>query len=71
VKIIKEIGIGTLPQCLMAYRASCNSSTGISANKMVYGREIILPIQAFTVKPPSDEPTPQVPESYVSNLQSV
>ena len=35
-----------LPQVMMAYRSSIHSSTGQFPNRMVYGREILLPMAA-------------------------
>ena len=40
-----------LPQVMMAYKSSVHSSTGQTPNKMVYGREIILPMAAVIDKP--------------------
>lgn len=35
-----------VPQILMAYRSSIHSSTGKTPNKMVFGKEVTLPLQA-------------------------
>ena len=40
-----------LPQLLMAYRASVHSSIGITPNKMVFGREVTLPVEAVVAVP--------------------
>jgi len=57
-----------LQQSVMAYRSFPQNSTKISPNKMVCGREITLPLQAFTSRPAafSDE---QHVEDYVFDLQ--
>ena len=56
-----------IPQVMMAYRSSPHASTKISPNKMVFGREIVLPIQAYIGRPKleDDEET----EDYVGVLQ--
>ena len=56
-----------LPQLTMVYRASVHSSTGVTPNKMVFGREITLPVEAFI-----GLPTPHTevdPLSYSQRLQ--
>jgi hypothetical protein len=40
-----------LPLVMMAYRSSNQSSTKVSPNKMVFGREIVLPINAVIGRP--------------------
>ncbi len=40
-----------LQQVLMAYRASTNSSTGKTPNMMVFGREVVMPLQAVLGSP--------------------
>ncbi|MCG8045006.1 MAG: hypothetical protein JAY66_04885 [Candidatus Thiodiazotropha taylori] len=54
----------------MAYRASVNSSTGKNPNMMVFGREVVLPMQALIGKPTSDHEDCPEPEDYVSKLQT-
>ena len=56
-----------LPQVMMAYRSSVQSSTGQSPNKMVNGREIMLPMAA-AIGQPQEENSGTV-EDYVNNLQ--
>ena len=56
-----------LPQVMMAYRSSVHSSTGQSPNKMVYGREIMLPMAAVIGQPKGENPG--TVEDYVKNLQ--
>ena len=51
----------------MAYRSSVHSSTGQSPNKMVYGREIMLPKAAAIGQPKGENPG--TVEDYVKNLQ--
>jgi hypothetical protein len=61
-----------LPQVMLAYRSSINSSTGQTPNKMVFGRDVILPIQACIGLPPTDTlPTgfTDSPEDYVTELR--
>jgi len=43
-----------LPQVMMAYRSSVHSTTGQTPNMMVFGRDIVLPVQAFVGLPPQD-----------------
>ena len=56
-----------LPQVMMAYRSSIHSSTGQSPKKMVYGREIMLPMAAVIGRPKGENPG--IVEDYVKNLQ--
>ena len=56
-----------LPQVMMAYRSSVHSSTGQTPNKMVYGREIILPMAAVIGQPKGENPGNV--SDYVENLQ--
>jgi hypothetical protein len=44
-----------LQQVMMAYRSSPHASSKVSPNKMVFGREVILPIQAWIGKPKGEE----------------
>ncbi len=53
----------------LAYRSSDHASTGYTPNKMMIGREIVMPIQAVVGRPVS-EPNPDVDE-YVANLSKV
>jgi len=56
-----------LPQIMMAYRSSVHASTGQSPNKMVFGREITLPLTAVIGMPSSDEPVSV--DQHVQQLQ--
>ena len=59
-----------LPQVLMAYRASIQSSTGQTPNAMVFGREITLPMKAFIQEPIVKEAVDGMDEeNYVSKLK--
>ena len=40
-----------LPQVMMAYRASINSTTNQSPNKLVFGRNVVLPLEAVFGRP--------------------
>jgi len=57
-----------LKQAVMAYQSSPQSSTKISPNKMGFGREITLPLQAFTSRPAAHSDEHHV-EDYVFDLQ--
>ena len=57
-----------LPQVMMAYRSSHHASTQISPNKMVLGREIILPLQAIVGRPTGESDETDL-DSYVQNLK--
>jgi hypothetical protein len=57
-----------LPQVMMAYRASEHSSTGQTPNKMVFGKQVTLPLQAVVGKPMEDSSYDD-DEGYVSTLQ--
>lgn len=50
-----------LPFALMAYRSSKHESTGETPNKMLFGENVVLPIQAFTPDTP-DKKEMNVPE---------
>ena len=58
-----------LQQVMMAYRASVNSSTGKTPNMMVFGREVVLPMQAVIGKPGGDEEAID-PCDYLSKVQT-
>ena len=58
-----------LPFLLMAYRASRHESTGFSPNKMLYGKEIRLPLEAYAPETPNDREF-QAPE-YVEHIQTM
>jgi len=59
-----------LQQVLMANISSLNCSTGQTPNKIVFGRDIILPMQACIGPPPTSDVDSDVsPESYVCDLQ--
>ena len=57
-----------LPQVMMAYRSSHHASTQIYPNKMVLGREIILPLQAIVGRLTGEADETDL-DSYVQNLQ--
>ena len=57
-----------LPQLLMGYRSSIHPSTGVSPNKMVFGHEIVMPIEAVVGKPIREDVITNVPD-YIENLQ--
>ena len=59
-----------LPQLLMAYRSSKHTSTKVIPNKMMLGREIALPVQAFISKPEKDNREISTTE-YIENLQQI
>lgn len=59
-----------LPQVLMAYRASINSSTGQTPNAMMLGREVILPLRAIIKEPAGGSSSDVVDEGkYISHLK--
>ncbi len=57
-----------LPQVLMAYRSSVHAATGKTPNMMVFGRDVVLPMQAVIGRPEKDDPDVDVDE-YVCTLQ--
>ena len=61
-----------LPQVMLAYRSSVNASTGKTPNQMVFGRDVILPMQACMGLPPQynslSPDTVSSPTSYVTQL---
>jgi len=60
-----------LPQVMMAYRSSVHSTTGQTPNKMVFGRDIVLPLQAIVGLPPQDSSEMNVkpPDDFVTDLR--
>ena len=55
----------------MAYRSSINTSTGQYPNKMVFGREITVPLQACIGLPPGSGTNEKpFPDDYVSDLRA-
>ena len=57
-----------LQQVTMAYRSSPHSSTKLSPNKMVFGKDVMLPMQAFIGRPGvGGEKAPD--DNYVMDLQ--
>ena len=56
-----------LPFLSMAYRATPQSSTGLSPNYLMFGREISMPIDIM-IGPPIDEPASQI--DYIQRLKS-
>ena len=61
-----------LSQILMAYRASQNSSTHLTPNRLMLGREVVLPAEAVTGLPSSgqDYETPVEEDAYVTSLRT-
>ena len=57
-----------LPQVMMAYRATHHSTTSVTPNMMVLGRNTTMPSQAF-IERPSDDTVDNDPENYVVHLQ--
>ena len=57
-----------IPQLLMAYRSSVHASTGKTPNKMVYGKEIMLPLQAVIPTPKEETEQIEVNE-FVESLK--
>ena len=57
-----------LPQVMMAYRASVHSATSFTPNRMMLGREIMMPLQT-SVRKPVDQPVNENKESYVSKIE--
>jgi hypothetical protein len=57
-----------LQQVMMAYRSSPQSSTKVTPNKMVFGRDVVLPIQAVIGRPRSEQAVMDH-ESYIMSLQ--
>jgi hypothetical protein len=60
-----------LPQVMMAYRASVHTSTGVSPNMMMLGREVTLPLEAVTSRPVdnSDADTEPGGDDYVCKMR--
>ena len=61
-----------LPQVLMAYRASINSTTHQAPTRMVLGRNVVLPVKAVIGKPQSSDNMhePREVDEYISQLQN-
>ena len=61
-----------LPQLMMAYRASQNSSTHLTPNRLMLGKEVVLPTEAVTGLPSSGLEHESLPdeEAYVTHLRS-
>ncbi|XP_053378469.1 uncharacterized protein LOC128548103 [Mercenaria mercenaria] len=57
-----------LQQVMMAYRSSIHSSTKLTPIKMVFGREVVLPMQAVIGRPVEDEHS-SGNDDYVIDLQ--
>ena len=58
-----------LQQVMMAYRSSIHSSTKITPNKMVLGREVVLPMHAV-IGSPKVTPAGNGHDDYVTKLQN-
>ena len=56
------------PYAVMAYRASKHSSTGLTPNMMLFGREITEPVDLVARLPPDPDNT-TTPPSYVVQLR--
>ena len=61
-----------LSQLLMAYRASQNSSTHLTPNRLMLGREVVVPAEAVTGLPSTgqDCESPVDEDAYVTNLRT-
>ena len=58
-----------LPYVMMAYRASEQDTTGVSPNRMMFGREVALPLDLLVhVSNPNLDHVPQEPETYATEL---
>lgn len=57
-----------LPYAVMAYRATKHSSTGLTPNMMLFGREITEPMDLVAGLPPNDTSTSSQPD-YVLKLR--
>jgi hypothetical protein len=58
-----------LPLLMLAYRSSSHSSTKVSPNKMVYGREVVLPMAAMIGRPKLEPNDTKSVETYISDLR--
>ncbi|MES9883153.1 MAG: RNase H-like domain-containing protein [Sedimenticola sp.] len=56
-----------LQQVMMAYRASRHTTTGFTPNRLVFGREVTLPLTAM-IGTPVAEPSAENVDAYVDNL---
>ena len=45
-----------LPTCMMAYRGAVHESTGVSPNLLMLGRELEVPLDVITERPPDASP---------------
>ena len=45
-----------LPTCMMAYRCAVHESTGVSPNLLMLGRELEVPLDVITERPPDASP---------------
>lgn len=57
-----------IPYALMAYRATRHSSTGLTPNMMLFGKEITEPIDLVAGLPPDHDNVNTVPE-YVMHMR--
>ena len=56
-----------LPYAMMAYRASEQDTTGVSPNRMMFGREVSLPLDLL-ISDTNPNMVPQEPETYATEL---
>ena len=61
-----------LQQVMMAYRSSVHKSTSKTPNSMVFGREIVLPLQAVISTPVDEDPDQSLTDTdqYISKLKN-
>ncbi len=57
-----------LPLIMMAYRASVHSSTGKNPNEMMFGRQVMMPMQVV-IPQPEEEVEEQTSDGYVAELK--
>ena len=57
-----------LPQVMMAYRSSIHSSTGMTPNLLMLGRNVMMPLDVVVPRPEVHESCDK--EQYIQDLQS-
>ena len=57
-----------IPQALMAYLSTVESSTAFSPHCLMFGREKLIPIDMMVPKPPGEE-RPSSRSEYVDNMK--